>query len=299
MNRTSEDRVFQTIGNIIMIILSAAALIPVILLLISSFTSNDALVLNGYSFIPESWSFENYEYIFRESDKMLRAYGVSFVLTAVGTVLGSIITVALGYALSKEELPGRKALTFLVFFTMLFNAGLVPTYMNYNNTFNVKNTFLGILIPSLLMNAFNVMLVKSYFVTSVPNEIIEAASIDGAGELRIFYNISVPMAKPIIATITLFVGIGYWNDWNNGYIYLTTATNLYSIQNLLNRMQQNIQFLVQNSQGLTGANAGLASIPTEGVRMAMAVLGVLPIIVVYPFIQNNFVKGITLGGVKG
>ena len=149
------------------------------------------------------------------------------------------------------------------------------------------------------MNGFNVMLVKSYFVTGVPNEILEAARIDGAGEFTTFLKISVPMAKPIIATIALFIGIAYWNDWNNGYVYLTSATNLYSIQNLLNRMQQNIQFLVQNSAGLTSANQGLANIPSEGIRMSMAVLGILPIVVVYPFIQNNFVKGITLGGVKG
>ena len=155
------------------------------------------------------------------------------------------------------------------------------------------------LIPSLLMNAFNVMLVKSYFITSIPEEILESARMDGAGEIRIFVSISAPMARPIIATIALFVGIAYWNDWNNGYIYLTSATDLYSIQNLLNRMQENIQFLVTNSAGLSSTNVGLANIPSEGIRMAIAVLGVLPVVLVYPFIQNNFIKGITLGGVKG
>ena len=299
MLKTKEERTFQVSANVIMAVFALAAVIPVILLIISSFTSNDALVQNGYSFVPTEWSLENYEYVFLSGNKIVNAYGISFLLTAVGTVIGTVITTALGYAISRSDLPGVKVMTFLVFFTMLFNGGLVPTYMNYSNVFQVKNTFWGLLIPSLLMNAFNVMLVKSYFKTGVPDEILEAARIDGAGELRTFYSIAVPMARPIIATIAMFVGIMYWNDWNNGYIYITSATNLYSIQNLLNRMQQNIQFLVQNTAGLTSANVGLASIPTEGVRMAMAVLGVVPIVVVYPFIQNNFVKGITLGGVKG
>lgn len=299
MVKTKEETGFQILANVVLIILTVCALIPMILLLISSFTANDTLVRDGYSFTPAVWSLENYEYVFQSSNKILNAYGVSFILTALGTVLGTVITVMLGYAISRPDLPGKGLLTFLVFFTMLFNGGLVPTYMNYCNVFHMKNTFWALLIPSLLMNGFNVMLVKSYFVTGVPNEILEAARIDGAGEFTTFLKISVPMAKPIIATIALFIGIAYWNDWNNGYVYLTSATNLYSIQNLLNRMQQNIQFLVQNSAGLTSANQGLANIPSEGIRMSMAVLGILPIVVVYPFIQNNFVKGITLGGVKG
>lgn len=140
---------------------------------------------------------------------------------------------------------------------------------------------------------------KSYFVSAVPDEILEAAYIDGATEFQTFYRVALPLAKPIVATIGLFAGIAYWNDWQNGYIYLTTNTDLYSIQNLLNRMIQNIQFLSQSSANIANANVGLASIPSVSVRMAMAVVGVLPVIIVYPFIQSNFVKGITLGGVKG
>jgi putative aldouronate transport system permease protein len=176
---------------------------------------------------------------------------------------------------------------------------LVSTYINYTNVFHVKDTFAGLLVPGLLMNAFNVLLMKSYFVTSVPDEILEAAYIDGAGEFRTMFSVALPMAKPIIATIGMFVGIAYWNDWNNGYIYLVKNVDLYSIQNLLNRLMQNIQALSQNASNLSDAGSGLAQIPTATVRMAMATLGILPIVVIYPFIQKNFVKGITLGGVKG
>jgi putative aldouronate transport system permease protein len=182
---------------------------------------------------------------------------------------------------------------------MLFNGGLVPTYMVYTNIFNLKNTFLALLLPGLLMNAFNIMLMKSYFVSSIPGEILDAAYIDGASETMTFFKIVIPLSKPIMATVALFAGIGYWNDWMNGYIYLTKRTDLYSVQNLLNRMMQNIQYLSQNSARVQDAGVGLASIPSASVRMAMATVGVLPILVTYPFIQGNFVKGITLGGVKG
>lgn len=297
--KTREEKVFQAVGAIFMIILAAVALIPIILLVIASFTSNNAIVQNGYSFIPKEWSFEAYEYMFLSSNKIIKAYGVSFFITAVGTVCSLVITTMLAYGLSKRDLPGRGFITFYIVFTMLFNGGLVPTYLMYTGIFNIKNTIWALLIPNLLMNAYNIMLAKSYFVTSVPNEILEAAKIDGAGEFRIFVRIAVPIAKPIIATIGMFVGIAYWNDWNNGFIYLTTNTDLYSIQNLLNRMIQNIQFLTQNSAGISQAQQGLAQIPASSVRMAMAVMGILPIVLIYPFIQNNFVKGITLGGVKG
>lgn len=296
--RTKEDKIFQIIGHIVMIFLSACALIPMLLLIMSSVTDNDTLIRNGYSFVPEKFSLYAYEYIFKTGNSVINAYGVSILLTVIGTCLSLVITTMLAYALSKKDLPGRKILTFLVFFTMLFNGGLVPTYMNYTNVFNLKNTFWSLLIPGLVTNGFYILLMKSYFVTGIPEEILEASVIDGASEFQTFSRIALPLAKPIVATIGLFAGIGYWNDWQNGYIYLTKRTDLYSIQNLLNRMIQNIQYLSQNSS-MQNADTGLASIPSVSIRMAMAVVGILPIVLIYPLVQNNFVKGITLGGVKG
>ncbi len=298
--KTLESKIFNTIGHVVMSILTLLALIPIVLMVISSLTDNNALLNNGYSFIPEKWSLYAYEWIFQSnSDVVLQAYGMSFLLTGIGVMISLTITTLLAYGLSKKDLPLRGVITFCVFFTMLFNGGLVPTYMNYTKVFQVKDTFAGLLVPGLLMNAFNVLLMKSYFVSSVPDEILEAAYIDGAGEFKTMYKIALPMAKPILATIGMFVGIAYWNDWNNGYIYLVKNTDLYTIQNLLNRLMQNIQALSQNASNLSNANQGLAQMPTATVRMAMATLGVLPIIIVYPFIQKFFVKGITLGGVKG
>lgn len=298
--KTREDKIYNFFGHLIMTILTLLAIIPILLMFISSMTDNNTLLQNGYSFFPEKWSFYAYEWIFSASSSMvLKAFGMSVVLTVTGVILNLMLTTCLAYGLSKKGLPGRNILTFLVFFTMLFNGGLVPTYINYTTLFHIKDTFWGLLVPSLLMSPFNVLLMKSYFVTGVPDEILEAAYIDGASEFQTMWKIAIPLSKPIITTVAMFSGIAYWNDWNNGYIYLTKRTDLYSIQNLLNRMMQNIQALTQNASNVANAGEGLAQIPSGTVRMAMAALGILPIIIVYPFIQKNFVKGITLGGVKG
>lgn len=297
--RGKEEKRFQILAHIILALLSALAVIPFVLMIVSSLTDNNTLVANGYSFLPEKWSLYAYEYIFNTGNSVLHAYGISIVLTVVGTLIALILTTMLSYVISRKGLPGRGVITFLVVFTMLFNGGLVPTYMVYAKIFNVKNTFMALLVPGLLMNGFNIMLMKSYFCTNIPDEILDAAYIDGATEFQAFYKVALPLAKPIVATIALFVGIAYWNDWMNGYIYITKNTDLYSVQNLLNRMMQNIQYLSQNSSNIQQAGVGLNAIPTTSVRMAMATVGVLPILVVYPFVQKYFVKGITLGGVKG
>ena len=297
--RGKEEKRFQILAHIVLAFLSFLAVVPFVLMIVSSLTDNNTLIANGYSFWPEKWSLYAYEYIFNTGNSVLHAYGISIVLTIVGTLIALILTTMLSYVISRKELPGRGVITFLVVFTMLFNGGLVPTYMVYAKIFNVKNTFMALLVPGLLMNGFNIMLMKSYFCTNIPDEILDAAYIDGATEFQAFYKVALPLAKPIVATIALFVGIAYWNDWMNGYIYITKNTDLYSVQNLLNRMMQNIQYLSQNSSNIQQAGVGLNAIPTASVRMAMATVGVLPILVVYPFVQKYFVKGITLGGVKG
>lgn len=237
------------------------------------------------------------QYLLKSGKLIMKAYGMSFVVTGLGVAVSLTVTTMLAYAISRPGIPGKKILTFFVFFTMLFNGGLVPTYMMYTGVFHIKNTIWALLIPNLLVRAYYVMLMRSYFQTSIPEEILEAASIDGASEFQTFYKVSIPMAKPIIATVALFSMILYWNDWQNGLYYLTTRTDLFTIQNLLNRMIQEIQFLSSNIA--VGQTADVASLPSTAVRMAIAVIGILPIAITYPFIQNNFAKGITLGAVKG
>ncbi len=298
--KTREDKIFNIVGHAVMILLTAMAIIPFILMVISSLTSNSALLSDGYSFFPKEWSAYAYQWVFASNGgTVLKAYGISFLITGLGTACNLLLTIGLAYGMSKKDLPGKGFFTFFVVFTMLFNGGLVPTYINYTNIFHLKDTFWALLIPNLLMSAFNVLLMKSYFMTGVPEEILDAAYIDGASEFQTMVKIAVPLSKPIIATVGMFAGIAYWNDWNNGYIYLVKRTDLYSIQNLLNRLMQNISALTQNASQVGNVNQGLAEIPSVSIRMAMATLGILPIVLIYPFIQKNFVKGITLGGVKG
>ena len=287
------DKKFQIFSHAVLIVFSLLALMPMILMFTSSLTDNSELIASGYTYFPKKWSVYAYEYIFSTGNSVVHAYGISLILTLLGTVLALTITTLLAYSISKKDMPGRKVITFLIVFSMLFNGGLVPTYIIYTNLFGIKNSFWALLVPGLLMNGFNVMLMKSYFVSSIPEEILDAAYIDGASETRTFLSVVIPLSKPILATIALFAGIAYWNDWMNGYIYLTKRTDLYSVQNLLNRMMQNIQFLSQSSSNVQNANVGLSAIPMASVRMAMAVVGILPIIIIYPFVQKYFVKGLT------
>lgn len=287
------DRIVQVTSHIFLALLSFASVIPFVILIASSFTAEDALVKEGYNFIPAEFSLDAYRYLFQSSGEIIQAYGITILVTVVGTALSLTITSLLAYGLSRKEVPFRNALTFMVFFTLLFNGGLVPTYMVYTQMFDLKNTIWALILPSLLMNGFNVLLMRAFFMTSVPEPVLESARIDGAGEFRIFLRIVVPLSMPIFATIGLLQVIIYWNDWFNGLIYLTNS-NLFSIQNLLNRMISDIQFLSSNNMG---ANA-FAQPPNTAVRMAIAAIGVVPIIVAYPFFQKYLVKGIALGAVK-
>lgn len=281
---------------VIMILFVVFCMAPILLMLISSFTDNNTLVQNGYSFLPSKLSLESYEYLIKRGSTISRAYLMSLVVTGVGTVISMIFTTTLAYSISRNDLPGKKFLTFFVFFTMLFNGGLVPTYLMYTNTFNIKNTIFALIVPNLLVRAFHVMLMRSYFITNIPSEVLEAASIDGASEFQTFGKVALPMSKPILATVFLFQMIMYWNDWQNGLYYISKKTSLYTIQNLLNRMMSEIQYLATASSYEV---ADTFSMPTVAVRMAIAVIGMIPIAIIYPFIQKYFVKGIALGAVKG
>lgn len=284
----------MVIVYIILGIASVCCIAPFLLMLSASFTDELTIISEGYSFWPKKFSLAAYEYLAANAKYLTRAYGITFLVTLCGTTVNLLITTMLAYAISRRDLPGRKVLNFMVVFIMLFNGGLVPTYLVYTEIFHIKNTFFALLVPLLMMSAFNVMLARSYFQNSVPFSIIEAARIDGAGEFLTFWRVVIPLSLPIIATIGLFVGVAYWNDWYNGMIYLTKP-ELYSIQNVLNQMLSNIQFLKNNTEGVSAMSG---TIPSSSVRMAIAAVAVVPILIVYPFFQKYFVKGIALGGVK-
>lgn len=291
--KSRDEHIWHVVAHVVMIVLSLVAILPFILLVTASFTDNNTAVREGYSYLPSVWSLEAYQYILKNAGMIFNAYKMTILSTLIGTAGGVLMTLLFSYMLSQKELPGRKILTFLVLLTMLFNGGLVPTYLVYSSTFHIKDTIWALVIPNLLMNGFNIILVKNYFENSIPGELYESARIDGAKELRIFFKIALPLSKPIMATIGLLMGITYWNDWQNGLYYLNDKS-LYTIQNVLNQINQNIAYLAQ-----TSVSVNVADLPTATARMAIAVIGILPVLIVYPFFQKYFVKGITMGAVKG
>lgn len=288
-------RTGQFFLNIILLCFSLAAILPFVLLIISSLTNEKTLLVNGYSYFPTSWSLEAYRYLFVVNvGSILRSYGISVLITVVGTTAGLLIAPMLSYVLSRRDYSKRNVLTFIVFFTMLFNGGLVPQYLMWTQLFGIKNTIFALLVPNLLFNGFFVLLMKSYFVLNIHPALIEAAKIDGAHEFYIYRKIVLPLSLPILATIGLMIGINYWNDWMNG-LYYVTKSELFSLQNLLNRILVTIRSLNEFGNDLKLQ----IELPSISIRMAMAVVGSLPILMLYPFFQKYFVKGISLGGVKG
>lgn len=286
----------QAVLNVIFVILVVITVAPLLLLISSSFTEEGVLLREGYNFFPGDFSLGAYEYLFTSSSKIFRACGITVFVTLIGTLINVCLTLSFAYPLSRKEMPFRSFFSFYVFFTMLFNGGLVPTYMMWTQTFGIKNTIWALIVPRLMMNAFYIIMMRSFFQNSIPDSLIEAARIDGCGEFKILLRIVIPLSKPMIATISLMVGLGYWNDWTNS-LYYVTDESLFSIQAMLNTIMTNIQFLASNPAGSVGN--GVASLPTAGVRMAIAVVGVLPVLCIYPFFQKYFVKGIVVGGVKG
>lgn len=287
----------QTALNIIFILIVIFTIAPFLLLVSSSFTDEQILTQYGYNFLPKKFSLDSYIYLFKSSDKIFRAYGITIFVTVFGTIISLLVTTLFAYPLYRKEFPLRKALSFIVFFTMLFNGGLVPTYLMWTQTFHIKDTIWALIIPGHIMNAFYVIMIRSYITSNIPDELIEAARIDGATEISCLKNIILPLAKPIMATMALMIGLSYWNDWVN-CLYYVTDQQLFSIQAVLNTIITNIQYL-QSNANLVGDSSVFASLPSVSIRMAIAVVGVVPVLVIYPFFQKYFVKGIVVGGVKG
>ena len=296
MNSKS-DKLFSYVSATVMLLLSLSCIFPILLLFKSSITSENSLLKNGYSIFPKEFGFDAYKYLWFSRAKIVRAYAMTIAATAVGTLSSVTITTLLSYPLSRKNLPGRNFFAFFVFFTMLFNGGMIPSYMMWTQTFHIKDSFWALIMPSLLLSGFAVIMMRTYFSTNIPDNIVEAAMIDGASELKILLHIVIPMSKPIISTVGLMTALAYWNDWLNGLYYLTKRTDLYTIQNLLNRLISSADFLRNNQ-----ANSMIAAniqVPSVGVRMAIAVIAIIPILLIYPFFQKGFVKGIVIGGVKG
>lgn len=289
---------YQILANTVMIIWTLIIVLPFLLLFMSSITEESTLVANGYSFIPKVFSAASYGYILKSGATILRAYGVSILITFIGTIINVALCSMMAYPLAVKNLPGRGFMMFFVFFTMLFNGGIVPSYILWSNTLHIKDTIFAQLLPNLLCSAWNVMMMRTYFQTSIPDALYEAAEIDGATQFRIFRTIVIPLGKPILVTMGTFAGLAYWNDWTNGLYFLSSRSKqYYNIQNVLNQMVTNIQFLTQSADSNVSSAAG--SLPATGIQMAIAFVAILPIMLIFPFFQKYYAKGIAVGAVKG
>jgi ABC-type glycerol-3-phosphate transport system permease component len=286
---------FNIMAYILVGIFAIACVIPFYLIIVGSITKENIIVTEGYQFFvtAREFSLEAYKMALKSPESILNAYGVTIFVTIVGTTLSLFFTAMTGYVLSRPDFPWRNGVSFFFFFTTLFNGGLVPWYLLCTKYFNFSNQIYSLIIPGLF-SVWNMIIAKS-FMKGIPFEMTEAAKIDGAGDFYIFYKVILPMTKPLIATLALFVALAYWNDWYNCMLFMSTSDNWnlqYTLQNILNSTNALKRIAAQ-----TGMQVG--QLPSEGLKLAMTVIATGPIVLLYPFLQKYFVKGLTIGAVKG
>ena len=298
MKKWDSDRRFRLIALIVMLVWTVICLAPFVLMISASITDEQTLIREGYKFWPQKVNFAAYQYLWAKRDPIFNAYMISIIVTVVGTFTNVLITTLFAYPLARRDFKWRNVFAFVVFFTMLFNGGMTASYIIWTQVFHIRNTIWALIIPNYLMGGMNILLVRNYYTASIPDAILEAARVDGASEMTIYTRIMVPLSKPVMITVALFAGIAYWNDWTNGLYYITD-TKLYSINVYLNNLMNNINLLKQQSTLTEGANLSGLDLPSVGVRMAIAMVAVLPVALIFPFIQGQLIKGVVIGGVKG
>lgn len=279
----------------VLTLICVICLIPIISIISISISSDQQLLAEGYSLLPRGLSTEGYKYVFNDVSKILNAYKVSIIRTVVGTVIGLALNALFAYVLSRPNYRYRNALTVFLTIPMVLNAGLVPTYITMTQTLNLKDTWIVLILP-LAVVPWYIILMRTFF-SQIPYELSESARIDGAGEFRIFWNVVLPLAKPALATIGMFLALSYWNDWYYNMLYIDDKS-MNGLQYMLYRMMSDVLELTR-SAARSGMNISIADMPTESMRMAMCMVAAGPMLVVFPFFQKYFVKGLTVGSVKG
>ena len=292
-----DEKGFHNFALVVMILLAIYCVIPFLLMLSVSFSSEAALS-HGYRFWPQEFSLSAYQFLWVKRATIFRAYALTILVTVVGTVANLILTSLFAYPLSRKDFKLRNVFAFILFFTMLFNGGMTASYIIWTQVFHIKDTVWAYILPGSLMGAMNVLMVRNYYNANIPYPIIEAARLDGANDLKIYTRIMVPLSKPVMTTVGLFAALSYWNNWTSGLYYITNP-KLYTIQVYLKKLMDSIQFLKSSDLGSEATMLAAMSLPTESARMAIAIIAILPILCVYPFIQGELIKGMVVGGVKG
>lgn len=283
--------------NVLFVILAAVAILPFIFVIIISVSSEESIRLFGYSFFPRSFSGSAYQFLWNEKATILNALFISVAVTIGGTLLGLVLTTTMGYVLSRPVFKLKNFYTWVVFIPMIFNGGMVASYVVNANILNLKNTIWVLILP-LAVSSFNIIVCKTFFRATIPDSLIESAKIDGASQLKIFSSIVLPISKPVLATIGLFLTFGYWNDWFQSSLYISNQ-KLVSLQALLNNIMKSLEYISNNPSAGLSLQQYRSQMPSESVRMAIAVIIVVPIACAYPFFQKYFISGLTIGAVKG
>ena len=288
----------NVIFNIIFWILSLTCIIPIVFVAIISITGESSIQQYGYRFFPKEISFFAYQYLWESKGRIFTSYGISILITVAGTVLGLFLNATMGYVLSRKNFALKKFFTYVILIPMLFNGGMISFYLVVSGVLHLKNNLLALILP-IAVSSFYIIVLRTFFVTTIPDSIIESAKIDGAGQLKIFFEIVLPISLPALATIGLFLTFSYWNDWFNAMLFID-KNELLPLQAVLMEIEKNVEFLKQNSSVMGGtASDVIASLPTESAKMAIVILVTLPIACIYPFFQKYFVSGLTVGAVKG
>ena len=279
-------------------LMALVCLVPFIMVLSGSFSSEAAVTANGFSLLPQDFSLEAYKTVFRDPMTVVRAYATTIILTIVGTVLGLLLQTMTAYVLSRKDFEWRNFFSFYYYFTTLFSGGLVPTYILYTQTLDLQDSYLALLLP-LLFSVYNLLIMKSY-ISAIPDSLIDAAKIDGCGEVRTLFQVIMPLIKPALATVGLFIALAYWNDWYNAMLYIKSDTK-YPLQYFLYQQVNNIEAYKRLlASNLVSADVvSSMSLPTQTLKMALTIVVTGPIILAFPFVQRYFVQGITIGAVKG
>ena len=283
--------------HLIFILICLTFILPMIYVLSISFSSEQAISDFGYSLIPKVWSLDAYKHIFRNPDQVIYSYQTTIFFSVVGSFASLLVMALVAYPLSRQNFKLRQPITFFIFFTMLFGGGLIPTYILNTQYLGLGNTIWIYIFPSLV-SAWYIIIIRTFF-SQLPQSLVESAKIDGAKELRIFFQIVLPLSKPVLATVLLMTLLGKWNDWYTSLIYIRDS-RLYSLQYMLQKMLREAEFVKGLSNSQMGLNIQLETeVPTESVRFAMVIVAAGPMLVVFPFFQKYFTRGLTVGAVKG
>jgi putative aldouronate transport system permease protein len=293
-NYSKKDGFFlRIIFYIVIALFTLICLFPFVLMIVSSFMNEKEIVAEGFKLFPKELSTSAYEFLFRNPTKLMHSYSVTIFITVVGTVSGLLIMSMAGYVLSRNDFKYRNAISFFIYFTTLFSGGLVPSYILMVNYLGLKDNVLAMILPGMV-SAWSIFLMRN-FMKAIPDSLYESAAIDGAGDFRIYWQIFMPLATPSLATIGLFLALGYWNEWYNAMLYIQSQIK-FPLQFFLQKIvtQANVQLLIQQ-----GVVVNTSDLPSESIKMATAVMAIGPIILLYPFVQKYFVSGLTIGAVKG